>query len=58
MLHQKAWDIADEYFSAQEQKFVKYFQDNLGRGRGVDDLVETLFVAENDQVWRIFDADK
>ncbi len=66
ILHQKAWDIAEEYFSEQELKVVRNFRDNLGSGRVVDDLesvltaafdgrVGTLFVAENEHVWGVFD---
>ncbi len=67
ILHQKAWDIAEEYFSEQQLEVVRNFQDNLGSGRVVDDLesvltaafdgrVETLFVAENEHVWGVFDS--
>ncbi|MGB3222947.1 MAG: hypothetical protein WBB23_09110 [Desulforhopalus sp.] len=70
ILHQKAWEIAGEYFSEKEQEAVRDFQDNLGSGsgRGVDNLesvltaafdgrVDILFVAENEQVWGIFDPE-
>lgn len=68
ILHQKAWDIAGEYFSEQEQEVVRSFRDNLGTGKVVDDLesiltaaldgrVETLLVAENEQVWGGFDIE-
>ncbi len=66
ILHQKARDIANEYFSEQELQVVRNLQNNLGSGRVVDDLesvltaafdgrVEILFVAENEHVWGIFD---
>lgn len=69
ILQQKAWDIADEYFSEQEQEIIRGFQDNLGSGRvaiglesvltaAFDGRIETLFVAENEQVWGIFDPEK
>ncbi len=38
ILHQKARDIADEYFSESEQEVVRNLQDNLGSDRAVDDL--------------------
>ncbi len=38
ILHQKARDIADEYFSEREQEVVRNLQDNLGSSRVVDDL--------------------
>ncbi|MGB3212511.1 MAG: hypothetical protein WBB19_17555 [Desulforhopalus sp.] len=69
ILHQKAWDIAGDYFSEQEQEVVRNFQDNLGSVKVIDDLesvltaafdgrIEVLFVAENEQVWGIFDREK
>ena len=69
ILHQKAWNIAGEYFSEQDLEVVRNFRDNLGSGRVVDDLesiltaafdgrVETLFVAENEHVWGVFDPQK
>ncbi len=67
-LHRKAWDIAQEYFSRDEQKAVENFRDNLNGSRVADDLqsvltaafdgrVENLFVAENELVWGVFDPD-
>lgn len=68
ILHQKAWGIAGQYFSDQEQEVVRSFLANLGTGKVVDDLefiltaaldgrVETLFVAKNEQVWGVFDTE-
>jgi hypothetical protein len=67
-LYRKAWDIAQEYFSQEEQNAVQNFRDNINGGRVVDDLqtvltaafdgrVENLFVAENELVWGEFDPD-
>lgn len=67
IIHQKAWDIAKEYFLEQEHEIIRTFKDHLGSGRVIDDLelvltaaldgrIETLFVAENEQVWGAFDA--
>lgn len=69
ILHRKAWDIAEEYFAAEEQDAVQTFQDNLGGTKVADELqsvmnaaydgrVENLFVAENEQLWGEFDPDK
>ncbi|GAB6193502.1 baeRF7 domain-containing protein [Desulfocastanea catecholica] len=69
MLHQKAWDIALEYFSEEERQAVGRYQDSLGGDKVVDELqsvvmaafdgrVENLFVAENAQIWGQFDPDK
>jgi hypothetical protein len=67
-LYRKAWDIAQEYFSQEEQNAVENFRDNINGGRVADDLqtvltaafdgrVENLFVAENELVWGDFDPD-
>lgn len=69
MLHQKAWDIALDFFSEEERQAVQKYQDNLGGDKVVDELpsvmsaafegrVENLFVAENEQIWGRFDPDK
>ena len=69
MLHQKAWDIALDYFTEEERQAVGRYQDSLGGDKVVDELqsvvtaafdgrVENLFVAENEQIWGRFDPDK
>lgn len=69
VLQEKAWNIVSEYFSRQEQDVVRNFQDNLGSDRVAVDLesvltaasdgrIETLFVAENEQVYGIFNPEK
>lgn len=69
MLHQKAWDIALDYFSEDERQAVGKYQDSLGGDKVVNELqsvltaafdgrVENLFVAENAQIWGRFDPDK
>lgn len=69
VLHLKSWEIALDYFSAEERMAVQRFRDNLDGGRVIDDLqsvltaafdgrVEDLFVAEHEQVWGIFDSDR
>ncbi|MFN2355437.1 MAG: hypothetical protein ABR512_13070 [Desulfopila sp.] len=69
MLHEKAWDIALEFFSKEERQAVDLYQDNLGGDKVVDELqsvitaafdgrVENLFVTENEQIWGKFDPEK
>lgn len=69
MLHEKAWDIALEFFTKEERQAVDLYQDNLGGDKVVDELqsvmtaafdgrVENLFVAENEKIWGQFDPEK
>ncbi len=68
-LHRKAWEIAEEYFKEEERQAVHNFRDKIGGSKVVDELqsvmtaaidgrVENLFVAENEQLLGIFDADR
>lgn len=63
--HRKAWAIAREYFAEGRREAERTYHENLTRGRAVNDLasvleaayngrVDTLFVAENEQVWGIY----
>jgi hypothetical protein len=69
MLHEKAWDIALEFFTKEERQAVDRYQDNLGGDKVVDELqsvmtaafdgrVDNLFVTENEQIWGQFDPEK
>lgn len=69
VLQEKARDIVDEYYLLQEQEVIQNFQNNLGSDKAVVDLesvltaafdgrIETLFVAENEQVYGVFDPEK
>ncbi len=69
ILRDKAWDIAGDYFSEEEQEAKLNFLDNLGGARVAKDLqsiltatfdgrVETLFVTEHERIFGIFDPDK
>lgn len=68
-LRQKAWTLADDYFSREESQAVADFLDNLGSSRAAVDLqdvlpaahdgrVENLFVAENERVFGAFDPER
>lgn len=67
--HRKAWNIAGEYFSQGEKEAVRNFHEHRADRRAVDDLqsvlaaafdgkVENLFIAENEEVWGVFDSAK
>ncbi len=68
-LRAKAWEIAEEYHSREVREVLDDYRDNQGGARVVEDLpsvltaahdgrVETLFVAENEMVFGLFDADR
>ena len=65
-LHPRVRDIAREYFAEKERKAVRKFTDNLGGEKAADELQsvlsaafdgrgETLFVAENEHLYGMFD---
>ena len=68
-LRARAWEITEEQCSREVREAVADYRDNLGGTRVVDDLpsvltaaydgrVENLFVAENELVFGLFDADR
>ncbi len=67
-LQARAWEIAGDYFAEEEKATLQKFQDNIGSNRVTDDLqslmlaasdgrVESLFIAENEQLWGTVDID-
>lgn len=68
-LHKKSREIAEKSFAGKEKNALAQLGNNLGTGMVSDDLqnvliaawegrVDTLFVAENEQVWGTFDQDE
>ena len=66
-LHAKAWEIVQPYFAKSQADAAARLQQYAGTGLASDDLreivpatvqgrVDTLFVAEGQQCWGIFDA--